>query len=331
MPPPFRLTGPLGLGDLLDAAFRLYRARFGRLVPTAAIFLVPVGVLSVLLIGATSGGLMSIFDPAVVESPSFDSMLGYLGALALVTLAGYVASGLAYVSMTAQVLATLDGEELGIVEGIRRGVRRFLPYLGMVILAGLAVAGILLGTYLAAGMLFLGVTMVLALLFNLGDNAPVFAIGVTVLALLLYLGVLVAVLMPTGLMLARWIAAPTVVVAEKLGPVASLGRSWQLTRRRAWRGFGYLVLLAILNFVILGLPTTMLQWIAMIVVPPQLFGWLTGLISGLAYFLNVLWYPFLVAALVLVYLDLRVRAESYDLELRIRQLEASVRPTTLPE
>jgi hypothetical protein len=38
-----------------------------------------------------------------------------------------------------------------------------------------------------------------------------------------------------------------------------------------------------------------------------------------------------VAALVLIYLDLRVRAESYDLELRIRQLEESVRPTTLPE
>jgi hypothetical protein len=330
MPPPLQLTGPLSLGDLLDGAFRLYRSSFRKLVPTAAIFLVPVGILSVLLLGVTSAGFLSLFDTETV-TPATDSILGYFGALAGVTLLGYIASGLAYVSMTAQVLAITNGEEIGVVEGIRRGLRRFLPYIGMMLLAGMAVGGIVFATYMAAVIVFIGMTLVLGGIFALTESTPVLAIGMTLLALMVFAVVFVAVVVPTGLMLARWIAAPTVVVAEEQGPMASLGRSWQLTRRRAWRGFGLLVLIATLNFVILGLPTSMLQWTAMIVLPPQMLGWLTGVISGLAYFLNVLWYPFLVAALVLIYLDLRVRAESYDLELRIRQLEESVRPTTLPE
>jgi hypothetical protein len=330
MPPPLQLTGPLSLGDLLDGAFRLYRSSFRKLVPTAAIFLVPVGILSVLLLGVTSAGFLSLFDTETV-TPATDSILEYIGALAGVTLLGYIASGLAYVSMTAQVLAITNGEEIGVVEGIRRGLRRFLPYIGMVLLAGMAVGVIVFVTYMAAAIVFIGMTLVLGGIFATTESTPVLAIGVALLALMVYAVVFVAVLVPTGLMLARWIAAPTIVVAEEQGPMASLGRSWQLTRRRAWRGFGLLVLIATLNFVILGLPTSMLQWTAMIVLPPQMLGWLTGVISGLAYFLNVLWYPFLVAALVLIYLDLRVRAESYDLELRIRQLEESVRPTTLPE
>lgn len=330
MPPPLQLTGPLSLGDLLDGAFRLYRSSFRKLAPTAAIFLAPVGILSVVLLGVTSAGFLSLLDTETV-TPATDSILGYLGALAVVTLLSYIASGLAYVSMTAQVLAITNGEEIGVVEGIRRGLRRFLPYIGMMLLAGLAVGGIVFVTYVAAVIVLLGMTLALGGLFAVIESTPVLAIGMTLLVFMVFAVVLIAVVVPTGLMLARWIAAPTVVVAEEQGPMASLGRSWQLTRRRAWRGFGLLVLITTLNFVILGLPASMLQWTAMIVLPPQMLGWLTGVLSGVAYFLNVLWYPFLVAAMVLIYLDLRVRAESYDLELRIRQLEESVRPTTLPE
>jgi len=330
MPPPLQLTGPLSLGDLLDGAFRLYRSSFRKLAPTAAIFLAPVGILSVVLLGVTSAGFLSLLDTETV-TPATDSILGYLGALAVVTLLSYIASGLAYVSMTAQVLAITNGEEIGVVEGIRRGLRRFLPYIGMMLLAGLAVGGIVFVTYVAAVIVLLGMTLALGGLFAVIESTPVLAIGMTLLVFMVFAVVLIAVVVPTGLMLARWIAAPTVVVAEEQGPMASLGRSWQLTRRRAWRGFGLLVLITTLNFVILGLPASMLQWTAMIVLPPQMLGWLTSVLSGLAYFLNVLWYPFLVAAMVLIYLDLRVRAESYDLELRIRQLEESVRPTTLPE
>ncbi len=55
-----------------------------------------------------------------------------------------------------------------------------------------------------------------------------------------------------------------------------------------------------------------------------------GLLTGLSYLVNMLWYPFLALTLVCVYYDLRVRKENLDLDLRIQALEMAVRPPTLP-
>ena len=60
---------------------------------------------------------------------------------------------------------------------------------------------------------------------------------------------------------------------------------------------------------------------AHVCVDTQWYGWLSGLVAGLSYFVNILWYPILVLALTLLYFDLRVRNESLDLDVRIRQLE----------
>jgi hypothetical protein len=105
-----------------------------------------------------------------------------------------------------------------------------------------------------------------------------------------------------------------------------LDRSWALTRNDLWRCFGFLVLLVIFNFVVIGLPISILQWVLMFALTTQWYGWLSGLMAGLSYFVNILWYPILVLALVLLYFDLRVRNESLDLDMRIRQLEQSMQP-----
>jgi hypothetical protein len=87
---------------------------------------------------------------------------------------------------------------------------------------------------------------------------------------------------------------------------------------------GYLFLLGFFNFVVLGLPIGVVQMLMTFFLPAQLAGPATGLVMGLSYFMNILWYPLMVLAMVLLYFDLRVRTESYDLDLRISQLEADV-------
>ena len=49
----------------------------------------------------------------------------------------------------------------------------------------------------------------------------------------------------------------------------------------------------------------------------------TGIFAGVTALMTVLWQPFYMAANVLFYMDLRVRQENYDLELRLQQLESS--------
>jgi len=332
MQPPIPISGPLGLGDLLDGTFRLLRARFSKLALTAAIFLVPVGVLAILIFGVAANGFVALFTVAAEEpfSSGASTEFGVLGTIFLVTLVGYLGTALAYVSLTSHVFAYLAGEDIAVGEGIRRGVRRLLPYIGAVLLYGLVLGVVALVFLFALMILVVFLTAIVGIVFSTVTNNILINIGILFITLFFTFVAGVAVMAPVGFLSASWIVGPTVAVGEARGPVSALARSWALTKRNRWRCFGYLVLLTVLNYVILGLPVTVLQWLAVIILPPQIMGLISGVIIGLNYFFNILWYPFLVLALVLLYFDLRVRNESYDLDLRIRQLEESLPPANLP-
>ncbi|MDE0072351.1 MAG: hypothetical protein OXO48_21755 [Caldilineaceae bacterium] len=66
----FPLSGPMSVGDLLDRAFRLYRARFGVFLPTAAIFLVPAAVFSILFGEGSVAGTLSPLLEVDAASPA---------------------------------------------------------------------------------------------------------------------------------------------------------------------------------------------------------------------------------------------------------------------
>ena len=284
MQQPFIPTGPRGLGDLLDGAFRLYRAHFAKLALTAAVFFVPLGILTMLTFGIAIGGyvdfVMAIANQTVAEPDAgaiFGPMLGFAGAALLLSLGAAVCTILVQLGLTSQIVAILNGETLSVGEGIRRGLSRFWPFVGMVLLAGLALMGVIFVTYILVFVALFVMTLVVGILATVAGGNDFLAVGMIGLVLVLYFVMIILVFVPVGLLMSRWIAAPIVVVSERQGAVSALSRSWQLTRRHFWRCFGYLVLLAILNFVILGLPILVLQWTALILLSPQMMGWLSGI------------------------------------------------------
>jgi hypothetical protein len=327
-----QLQGPLTVTDILDGAFRIYRTHFARLVLIAAIFMVPVAVATTLLLGFTVSSANDLFfaSPSETDFGGLAPGLGALFAYFGLGLLGYAAMAMAFVSLLAYIVALLHGEQLTVGESIRRGLRRFWAFVGMVLLVSLALGAATFGLYLVLALIFGIFAVFIGLLANAGDAAGVAAAGFMIVAVFVYLGAVVLVLAPIGLLAARWVAAPAAVVAEHLGPRGSMDRSWALTRGRAWRGFGFLVVLTIFNFVVLGLPVTLLQWLLMFALTTQWYGWLSGLLAGLTYFVNILWYPLLVLALTLLYYDLRIRAESLDLDHRIRRLEQAA-GVTVPD
>ena len=321
-----QVNRPMGLGELLDGAFRAYRAHFARLVLISAIFMVPVGVATTLLLGFTVSGFGELFFATTSESelgaaaPGALALLAYLGLGFL----GYVAMALACASLISFIVPMLQGEELSVGESIRRGLRRMLAFIGMAFLVALGIGGLTFLLYLVLAIFFFVVAAGVAALSTFSDQVGPLAIGAMIVAFMFYFVAIFLVLLPVGLLAARWLIAPVAVVAERLGPKGSLKRSWALTRGNLWRCFGFLVLLLIFNFVVIGLPITMLQWLLMFALTAQWYGWLSGLVAGFSYFVNILWYPILVLALTLLYFDLRVRNESLDLDARIRALEQSV-------
>ena len=66
------LDAPLGVGDVLDGAFRLYRAHFGPLALSAAALLAPIGILSAIAVGPAQGAQMQVYRSIFLGGEAFD-------------------------------------------------------------------------------------------------------------------------------------------------------------------------------------------------------------------------------------------------------------------
>lgn len=336
----FPLTGPLSVGDLLDRAFRLYRARFGLFLLTAAVFTVPVAILSGLFMGSFFGNYMRAIELLMREPPGpdfnpfpflFDLFGGFYGGMLLLTLLSAAAAAIVNLSLTAQSIEALHGGSLSLTAGIRRGLRRFWPYIGMMIVQW---AAIFVATVAVMAPLLLAVIALVAggVLFgeNLWDTGEatgiISAVGIVGLLLCGYILFLFLALIPLVYLSARWLVAPAALIAEGTGPISSLRRSWRLSRGNVLRMVGYVILLYLLLAVVLYLPAAALQWIVMILLPSGAFELMTGLSTAFSSFFSIIGAPFYIGAVTLLYYDLRIRGESYDLELRIVDMEKRVTP-----
>lgn len=111
------------------------------------------------------------------------------------------------------------------------------------------------------------------------------------------------------------VTAP-VIGAEDVGPLEAMKRSSRLVGARFWPVLGINLLIALVDFLLTnalgGLPQVLAGW----------FGWdVAWLLLAAGNIIGaVISTPFVAAATVLLYLDLRIRTEGLDIELSARQL-----------
>ncbi len=338
-----QITGPLGVGELLDRTFRVLRARFGVLILSAGMILIPLGIISALMTGTFMTGYLDFLEMAIAnpDAPSdvmLSQMLGsmgsYLGGLLVLSILSVV--GNTFVSLLAiyHAHAVLHNMPSDLRSGWAAARPHIWRLLGLYIVRGLAVALVTLAI-LVVVFLFFGL---LALLFGLGLNAsngdgPMGVVGMIALVALIlvaYILVLLVIFAPALYLSARWVAAIPALMLERLGPVAALRRSWHLTQGHFWRSVGVMLLLTLLGTLALSMPVAVVQQIATLLMPDQLqLIFIISTVSG--YLLSVLWQPLYMIGMVLLYYDLRVRREGYDVQVRLEQLEAQLgmQPETL--
>lgn len=340
----FPISGPLSLGDLLDRAFRLYRARFGLFVRTTALFLVPLSVIS----GLISGTFITDYVDALMalgasgDTPSedaifrmFGGVLSFAGGMLGLSIIALALNGIVQLALTSQSIAALHGESLTVGEGVRRGVRRFWPFVRLNILQGLAFIGATIAVLIPLAIFFVVIVLVAgaAGLSMEGDGIAGVVTGIGFVAIFFcgYFLALLLMILPTLYLSARWVAAVPVLVDGTGGARDALRRSWALTQGGVWRAAGYVVLLWLVGALVVSFPVGVFQQILVILLTPTALGLATAISTAFGSLFSVLWVPFNVGALVLLYYDLRVRKESYDLEMRIEALAAqqtSAEPTT---
>ena len=274
-----------GLGALLDESFQVYRANF---LPFIAIMALPqvANVLSSIFFQVESG-------PAI--------LIGFILLLATIMLsivaAGAMVFGVArhYTRGGVDVMDCLSHAFQVAVLLIAQGI------VVMVVIGGLLLVG---GILFILGIVFAG----FAAWGGNGDSEALGVIFIIVGLLLTLLGLVIAIWLGVN-----WFCGSQAVVIEGKGPVAGLGRSWNLVRGSWWRVFGIGLVVAIIVIVagtVIAIPIGVIAGIAAFA-SGEAFT-LVGAIAGAV--ATILTAPFAYIAGTLLYFDLRVRKEGFDLD-----------------
>jgi hypothetical protein len=298
---------PLGLGDILDATFRIIRRNAGATVGAAVLvalasMIVPLVVAIVLTSSSTD---LSWLDTSS-DSSSFSTSTGS-GLAALVV--SFVFSGLVQFvglmlvsAMAVPVtLAAAAGRTMTMREAWRATHGRRWRVLGVVALFALVV------TLLA--MLYVVPFIIIA--SNGADTVSLVVWGVVATPLFV-------VAMVWGWTRLYVLLVPA-VVGERLGVFRGVGRAYTLSRRQFWRIFGIAVLTAIMVGIaaqVISIPISLVSNLLPIVIGPRWLGLslvlgrtLSGVVT--AAFTT----PVVSVVSALLYVDQRIRKEAYDVEL----------------
>jgi hypothetical protein len=275
----------MSVGDVLDGAFKLYRANWKAILLAAAVVLAPFELLSA-YVARHQFRTDVLFGMAPTEQ-TWGSVVDFATMLFILPL------------VVAAVIKIAGGSVLGNPldwgDALRSGLPRVPALLGAWLLIALAVGGV----------------ATVALLLVAGAVVGAMAAGGGALAAIVGLLAFVLLLVGAVLVAALFAAAIPAVVLEEAGPVRGLGRSSRLMRSRLLPVAGILVLAGLvgmlLTLVLAGIPMA----IGVAVGPGA--GWILVALGGVLS--SAVATPFLVLVVFLLYVDARVRHEGFDLQI----------------
>jgi hypothetical protein len=290
---------PLGLGELLDQSIRLYRRNFLKFIGIVAVVLIPLTLLQI-------GYLLIFVDTAESQAeadvlPSLLSLLSpafYASGSILIGIFGYVLTkSVSAAALTYAIASSYLGQEIGILEAYGKIGRSWVSLLGVLFLAV--------------------IFSIVLILFCWILSCVVCVVGMIGLPVLAFVWM---VMLP--------LTAP-IIVLEKQSAIRAIGRAWNLIGRRFWWVIGFALILAIFAQIIITGPIALLSWGFQLMV-----GNMSGLSiaqtvmqtvlqSLLQLMSSLIYLPLQLTAMTLVYFDLRIRTEGFDLVLLTESMSGS--------
>lgn len=283
---------PLSIGQLLDRAIRLYRRNFLTFIGIIALVQAPlsllgfgVGLITVNNMAEVLDSGASQTDPFAIFTPGYFTGLAVSVLLAMVTL--LLISGVASAAMTRAVADNYLGQPVSILGSYRRIGRAWAP---------------LVGTLLLAGVIYLGIC--------LWWIVP--CVGwLTGLGMIAFFGLVIFPLVVP------------IVVLEQRGSLYAIQRAWNLARRRFWWVLGFVFILALFSQLVVAGPSAVVGFIFQSLLTDAVQSGSAGSLivlqtviqSLLSLVTSLLYLPLQLAGMTLLYFDLRVRTEGFDLAL----------------
>ena len=302
---------PLNLGELLDRMFSLYRKNF---LLFFGIMLLPS------LLAMVWGILMAVLHaPAITpragsSAISLTLISGAVGGFVAVLIAYWIVYALALGASTFAVADVYLGRTATIAASYRRIRGRIGRLLWLMVLVTVRVIGIIV-------LMSLGLALLMPTMISRGPMA-----GVAALLVMLVLFPVIFVLM-VWLILRYSVSIPSLVL-EDVRAGQAIRRSVQLMKGNYLRCFLLLLLTVIITYVTLAVFQGPF-YVAMILTARhgQVASWLLSLSSVFGALGQALSAPLIMIGLVLLYYDIRVRKEAFDLQLMMALVDqAGVQP-----
>jgi len=285
---------PLNLADLLDAIVRLYTRYFGRIVRIGAVVYVPLGVLNVVAAAL-------VFQGLDVTGPLPDRGFGVVGlaAYGLLVILFWLSMPLVQAAIAKAVAEYYLGAETSVADAYAFALRRWPSLIAVALFTALVVGVVVTAVTIPTALLIAGAASLG------GDAAPVAAVVLGVIVALVMVHVMLVIVI-------KLFFGPLAVVLEEVGPIHALQRSWELTGGHFWRILVSLGLLWLFVVMLTGIVVWPAQAAAYFVqgIP---FGVTQAVLSALSAAAQLLLQPIQIVGTVLIYYDLRMRKEGFDL------------------
>ena len=308
---------PLSIGDIYQGAFAAIKTNARTMFGFTAALLGVVLVISIAtnyaIINLVLPNYLSPSSPYAAVFTSLSGSFSQLGGSLLQVLATVLLSGLIVVAVSRSVLGRVASSK----EVWERTKSKFLPLIGLNIITSI-ISGL---------MMIIGIVVFFVLLASAASTAKTDReflqdLGVSLVGLLILM--VISALVSSYLSIKFSVASPAMVL-ENLGVFAAIGRSWSLTRGNFWRLFGINILTAIITSMVAGIFGGIAGALGTIFVvvgsssPEDVIASLnttyilTMVTSTIAQLLIL---PFTSSVNALLYIDLRMRKEGLDVELR---------------
>lgn len=308
---------PLSIGDIYQGAFAAIKTNARTMFGFTAALLGVVLVISIAtnyaIINLVLPNYLSPSSPYAAVFTSLSGSFSQLGGTLLQVLATVLLSGLIVVAVSRSVLGRVASSK----EVWERTKSKFLPLIGLNIITSI-ISGL---------MMIIGIVVFFVLLASAASTAKTDReflqdLGVSLVGLLILM--VISALVSSYLSIKFSVASPAMVL-ENLGVFAAIGRSWSLTRGNFWRLFGINILTAIITSMVAGIFVGIADALGAIFIvvgsssPEDMLASLNTtyiLIMVMSTIAQLLILPFTSSVNALLYIDLRMRKEGLDVELR---------------
>lgn len=301
---------PLGVGDVLDELFAVYRRGFKTFLGISVLVDVPIAILYLPFVPAYVNFMEQMQQASGGTGNPGAFVSGYVGwglAVVPVVLLISVAQLLWLAATCYATSAVYLGQPLTVGGAYRLALGRFWPLVRLV----------LLGTIFFVSLIVLAIAPVIFPALLCISMPATFILGVYLLV--------------------KWsVAAPALVLEDQMGAAGALRRSWELVRGGWWRTFATFFVLTLLVGILQslgsGLSEALSALLQAVAAPGATFrpAWIAVIASLLASAVGVLWGPLLYIGLTLMYYDRRVRMEAYDLAVLAQDMLRQQRPEAAP-